>query len=77
MKQNLTISLEKELIKKAKILAAQKDTSITGLLTSCLERLVTQEEAYRVAKQTALKQLERGYSLGGKRIISRETLHER
>ncbi len=77
MKQNLTLSLEKELIKKVKVLAAQKETSITGLLSEYLEKLVTQEEAYLAAKKKALELLDKGYSLGGKRMNRRESLHER
>ncbi len=77
MKQNLTLSLEKELIKKVKVLAAQKETSITGLLSEYLEKLVTQEEAYLAAKKKALELLDKGYSLSGKRMNRRESLHER
>lgn len=33
MKQNITLSIEKDLIRKAKILAARKDTSISKLLS--------------------------------------------
>ena len=77
MKQNLTISLEKELIKKAKVLAAQKETSITGLLAEFLAKVVNQEEAYRTAQQKALERLAKGYALGGKRVTRREALHER
>jgi uncharacterized protein DUF6364 len=76
MKQNITVSLEKDLIKKAKVLAAQKETSVTGLLKSCLESLVLEQETYQVAKEKALKQLDKGYMLGAKRIY-RNTLHER
>jgi hypothetical protein len=76
MKQNITLSLEKDLIKKAKILAAHKETSITGLLKTCLENLVSQQEIYQTAKEKALKQLNKGYVLGGQRI-TRNSLHER
>lgn len=77
MKQNVTLSLDKDLIKKAKILAAQKDTSITGLLSEYFKKAVTQEETYQAAKQKALQQLEKGYSFGGKKIPRRDILHER
>lgn len=77
MKQNLTISLEKELIKKAKIVAAKQETSVTGLLSELLKKIVSEEESYEKARQKALKKLEKGYSLGGKKISSRDELHER
>lgn len=77
VKQNLTIRLEKDLIRKAKILASKRDTSITGLLSGCLEKLLHEEDAYRAAKGKALEAIERGYSLGGKGIGRREDLHAR
>lgn len=77
MKQNLTLSLEKDIIKKAKILAAQKDTSVSGLLSKYLEKLVTEEESYQAARKKALEFLKRGFSLGGKKVGRREVLHER
>jgi hypothetical protein len=77
MKQNLTISLEKALIKKAKILAAQKETSVTGLLSEFLKKIVYEEEAYEKAKQKALEKLAIGYSLGGRKAVLRDELHER
>ena len=77
MKQNLTISLEKELIKKAKILAAQKETSVTGLLSGYLEKIVSEENSYEKAKQKAFQKLKRGYSLGGQKPVLRDELHGR
>lgn len=77
MKQNLTLSLNKDLIKKAKVLAAHKETSVTGLLSECLEKLVAEEEGYLAAKERALETLKKGYPLGGKRGAGREALHER
>jgi len=77
MKQNITLALEKDLIKKAKTLAAQKDTSVTQLLSIYLEEVVKQEERYRTAKRKALQKLKKGYHLGGKGIGRREDLHAR
>lgn len=77
MKQNLTLSLNKDLIKKVKIVAAHKETSITGLLSECLEKLVAEEEGYLAAKEKALETLKKGYPLGGGKGASRESLHER
>lgn len=76
-KQNVTISLSRDVLKKAKILAAKRDTSISGLLAQEIEWLVGQEEAYERAERDALALLERGFHLGGARRVSREELHER
>jgi hypothetical protein len=45
-KQNVTISLTRQTLRKAKILAARRETSISGLLASQIEVLVGEEEAY-------------------------------
>ncbi len=77
MKQNITLSLDKGLIKKAKILAAQKDTSITRMLGEELKQLVDKDEKYRRAMRKALAHLNTGFHLGGKITTTREELHER
>ena len=45
-KRNVTISLSPESVRKAKILAAKRSTSISRLLAEEIERLVGAEEAY-------------------------------
>ena len=76
-KQNVTISLSREVLRKAKILAAKRYTSISGLLAQEIEVLVGQEEAYERAERDALALLDQGFHLGGARRVSREELHER
>jgi hypothetical protein len=68
--------LDRELIRKARILAAKRGTSISGLLASELKRLIGDDEAYDTARRSALEFLERGFHLGGKKV-SRDELHER
>src|SRR5882762_1724517 len=77
MKQNLTISLDRKTIRKAKILAARQDTSISGMVTQQLEILVGEEEAYERAERQAVALLHEGFHLGGGVPVSREELHER
>ena len=76
-KQNVTISLSPELIQKAKILAAQRSTSISGLLAEQIEALIGSEEAYGRSQRAALALLEKGLHLGGIPTASRDELHER
>lgn len=77
MKQNITLALDKDLIVKAKTLAARKETSVTQLLSRYLENIVRHEERYQAARRKALQKLRKGYHLGGKGIKSREGLHGR
>ncbi len=76
MKQNLTLSLDKDLIKKAKILAAHHETSITGLLAAYITKMAEEDQVYQQSKVKALKAMEKGLSFGGKRG-SRESLYDR
>jgi hypothetical protein len=76
-KQNLTISLDRESIRKAKIVAARRSTSISGLLARQIEILIGEEEAYERAERQAMTLLDEGFHLGGARRASRDELHER
>ncbi len=76
-KQNLTVSLSKQTIRKIKILAARRDTSISGLLSEQIEILVGQEEAYERAQRQASALLEKGLHLGGSIRGARDEWHER
>lgn len=76
-KQNVTISLDQQTIRKAKIVAARRSTSISGLLARQIEILIGEEEAYERAERQALTMLEQGFHLGGVIRASRDELHER
>ena len=77
MKQNITLSVDKDLIKKGKIIAAQKDTSVSKMLSEQLRQLVEDNELYETAKRSALQTLKKGYHLGGKITWKREDLYDR
>jgi hypothetical protein len=76
-KQNVTISLSSEMVRKARILAARRSTSISGLLAEEIEKLVGAEEAYERSMRSALASLEKGFHLGGVITATRNELHER
>ena len=77
--QNVTLSIPRETLRKAKILAVQRNTSLSGLLTEALEELVSHNEAYSIARAHHLSLLEKGFDLGtkGQIKIKRDELHER
>jgi hypothetical protein len=76
-KQNVTVSLSRQVLKKAKILAARRETSISGLLAQEIELLVGSEEAYERAERHARALLAKGFHMGGVIRASRDELHER
>jgi hypothetical protein len=64
-KQNLTISLDRQTIQNAKILAARRSTSLGALLARQIEILVSEEEAYERAERQAIALLDKAFHLGG------------
>jgi hypothetical protein len=77
MKQNITISIEKDMATKARVLAAKRNSSISRLLSAELTRIIIEDEAYEKAMKDALNHLDTGYHLGGSNVVSREELHAR
>lgn len=76
-RQNVTVSLSPDTIRKARLLAAKRSTSISGLLAEQLEVLTGEHEAYEKAKRSAVSLMRRGFHLGGTISASRDELHER
>lgn len=77
MKQNITLRLDRDLIQKAKVLAAHRDTSVSQLLSDKLEEAIRQAERYDRAKRAAFADLDAGFHFGGGRPAHRDELHER
>lgn len=76
-KQNITVSLDRQVLRKAKILAARRETSISRLIAEEIESLVGDDEAYELAQRQALALLDKGFHMGGIIRASRDELHER
>lgn len=75
--RNLTVRLDPETIRKAKILAARRGSSVSALVRELVEDLVREDEAYETARRRALARMEEGLPLGGGPYGSRDELHER
>jgi hypothetical protein len=77
--QNITLSIPKKVLRKIKILAAERQTSVSHLLTESLERLIEEETGYAEARQRQMEWLEHGFNLGlrANKPTGREELHER
>lgn len=76
-KQNITLRLSKRTIQKARVLAAQRSTSISGLLTTQIEQLAEPEDAYERAMDRAFARMEKGFPMGEIPKLDRDALHER
>jgi hypothetical protein len=79
VKQNVTLALPAETIRRLKVLAAERGSSISRMLTEQLEELLDRESGYDRARRRALRDLERGWDLGlGDKVAwTRDELHER
>jgi hypothetical protein len=77
--QNITLSVPRELLKRVKRVAADRDTSVSALMTEALGRVADENRRYSAARKRALAALRSRRSLGtgGRRTWSREDLHDR
>ena len=78
--QNLTLSLPKTLVRQLKVIAAQRNTSITALVTQSLEEIADENAKYREATERLLEHMRR-VGHGGipdrEHRWTRDELHER
>jgi len=77
MKTNITLKIDGDLAREAKILAARRGTSVSRLVAEQLEEIVRGDKAYDAAKRRALSRLKKGYRLSWRKPASRDELHER
>jgi hypothetical protein len=77
--RNITLALPRALLKKAKIVAARRETSVSALITASLEDVVRADDDFEPAMQRALARARAGYNLGsgGRVNVGRDDLHER
>jgi len=77
--QNITLSVPREVLKRVKRIAADRDTSVSALMTEALARLADEDRRYSAARKRALAAMKSARSLGtrGRRTWTRDELHER
>jgi hypothetical protein len=77
MKTNVTLKLDADLLREARVVAAEEGRSISALLTDRLEALVRERKAFDKARRRALARLREGLDLQWTPPKSRDDLHER
>ncbi len=77
MKSNLTLKLDEETIREARILAAEQNTSISALVAAQIERLARERKDYDAAKKRSLERMRKGFDLGWAPPKSRGELYDR
>jgi hypothetical protein len=76
--RNITLSMPEELVRRAKVLAAQRDTSVSGLVARLLEQLVGDVRDYDDVAAQERRVMQEGIGLRvGEITWSRDEVHER
>ena len=65
--------IPRDVLRKAKIIAVKRQTSLSRLLTEMIEEIVRHDERYEEARERQLKMMRTGFDLG----LRGNELHER
>jgi hypothetical protein len=78
-KQNITLSIRKDVLQKVKIIAVKRNSSVSAMMTNLLEDIVALEEGYQTASQKHIRVLQQEVNLGTNGSVdwSRDELHAR
>lgn len=77
MKTNVTLKVDADLVREAKVLAARRGTSLSRLMSEQLESMLREETGYEAAQRRAVSRLDAGYDLDWSPTAGRDELHER
>jgi hypothetical protein len=77
MKANVTLKIDAELLREARILAAEENSSISALLAARLEQAVRERRGFREAQERAKARLRTGFDLGWTPPATRDEIYER
>lgn len=77
MKTNVTLKLDAELPREARVVAEEEGRSISALLSERLEAIVRERKAYGQARQRALSRLRQGFDLQWTPPAFRDELYQR
>lgn len=77
MKANVTLKIDADLLREARILAAEEGTSMSAMLAARLEQAVRERKSYQQAQRRAIARLRKGFDLRWTPPRSRDELHER
>jgi metal-responsive CopG/Arc/MetJ family transcriptional regulator len=75
--KNVTMSLDDDLLRAARRVAAERDTTLNALVREYLERLTRQESHAKQAKARILELCRQSTAEVGPRTWTRDQLHER
>jgi hypothetical protein len=77
MKTNITLKIDADILREARVLAAEEGRSISALVTDRLESMVRERKAFDRARRRAVARLRQGLDLQWTPVTARDELHER
>jgi hypothetical protein len=78
MTRNITMAIDTDLLKKARKIAVERDTTVTGLIRNYLKNLVEQQDGSRQETAAEFERLiEDSRARIGEKRWSRDDLYER
>jgi hypothetical protein len=75
--KNVTISLEEDVARWARVWAAKHDTSVSRMVGNLLEAEMSKDQEYERAKERFLERPARALRSSDQTLPSRDSLHER
>lgn len=75
--KNIAITMPDDLARKVRVLAAKADTSMSQFLCQLAAEKTACDDAHEIAMRRYLSRNRGGLRLGGKKLPTREELHER
>lgn len=77
--QNVTLCIRKDILRKAKLVAVKRGTSLSRLMSEALEAIASEEDSYERAMREHFALMREGFELGtyGRPVATRDELHER
>ena len=76
-KVNLTLQLESDVVRRARVVAAKRGTSVSALVARELDALVERDERYEAARTRAVELMRTAKPRGGRRVDRDDLYAER
>jgi hypothetical protein len=76
-KTNLTVQLDEEVVRRARVVAAKRGTSVSALVARQLNELADEDERYEAARQRAFELMANPKPLGGRTWTRNDIYAER
>jgi hypothetical protein len=65
MSKNVTIRLDESIVRKCRHAAVEEDKSLSQWIADLMTDAVSTADVHRVARERALRRLQKGFALGG------------